>query len=172
MSDPTIEELSEEGAANLKENFLKRGKLFYNVDFTSFTTTNFNSKLVIRNPIASLINLIIFRVSVSLVLGVTTSQLNYINMRIRKNPTFSSLGTLLTSHNLTINDTGPIQAEIYELPTTTDTGTIVQRVMGINADAKSEPMILKPGQDLLIQIQVNDFNNDVYIRTVFAEEVV
>lgn len=151
--------------------FLRDGKLFHVNDQQSFGSTNLHSKMLIRNPVGSSVNLFIFEVDIALTLNVLTNQMNTIKVRIRRNPIFSSDGTALTAYNLIFNDPGPAHALIFENPTTTDTGDTVQRLTGINAEhVRAVPFIVKPGEDVLISERVNDADNGAYINLTFAEE--
>lgn len=151
--------------------FLRDGKLFHINDQQSFSSTNLHSKLLIRNPVSSSVNLFIFNVDIALTLSTLTNQMNTIKVRIRKNPIFSSDGSALTIYNLKLNEPGPVHALIFENPTTTNTGDTVQRLTGINAEhVRAVPFIIKPGEDVLISERVNDADNGAYINLTFAEE--
>lgn len=151
--------------------FLRNGKLFHVNDTNAFSNTNLQSKMLIRNPAGSTVNLLIFRLDVGLTPGQKTSQINSVKVRIRRNPVFSSDGSALTINNLIFNDAGPAHALVFENPTTTNTGITVQRLIGINsAHAKAVPFIIKPGNDVLVSIRINDTDNDTYINLTFAEE--
>ncbi|KKN30164.1 hypothetical protein LCGC14_0836780 [marine sediment metagenome] len=151
--------------------FLRAGKLFHVNDTHAFSSTGLFSKMLIRNPVGSPVNLLVFKLDVGLTPGQTTSQINSIKVRIRRNPTFSSDGTPLTINNLLFQSATAAHALVFENPTTISTGTTVQRLIGINSEhAKAVPFIIKPGEDVLVSDRVNDTDNDAYINLTFAEE--
>ena len=157
----------------LEEEFLRSGKLFHVNDTHSFSSTNLFSKMLIRNPVGSNVNLLIFRLDIGLTPGFLTNQINSIKARIRRNPIFSSDGTALTVNNLIFDESGPAHALVFENPTTTDTGITVQRLIAINSEhIRAVPFIIKPGEDVLVSERVNDDENDAYINLTFAEESV
>ena len=151
--------------------FLRNGKLFHVNDQQSFSSTNLFSKMIIRNPVGSPVNLLIFKLDICLTPGFLTNQINSIKARIRRNPIFSSDGSALTINNLILDGPAPAHALVFENPTTTNTGITVQRLIAINSEhINAVPFIIKPGEDVLISERVNDADNGAYINLTFAEE--
>lgn len=170
MADLSLPEVIETHTDNLKQHYLRRNTLYNAVDTVSFVSTSFISKMLIRNPSGSGVNAILFDISAYLVLGATTSQLNQINMRVRKNPTVTTVGTAMVEHNMSVDQADAPNVQITKSPTISATGTIMYRKVGINTPIHVEPLILAPGEDLLIQLAVNTTANTAYIQVTFAED--
>lgn len=169
----TSEALDEDNAVDLRENFLRKSKLFHVNDQQSFSSTSLHDKMLIRNPVGSTVNLLILKLDIGLTLGALTNQMNTIKVRVRRNPVFSSNGSALVAYNLKFDEAGPAHALIFENPTPSNTGNTVQRLIGINSEhVKAVPFIIKPGEDVLVSERVNDPDNGAYINLTFAEDTI
>lgn len=149
-----------------KEKLFSLGKNF------TFSGTSFEKKVLIKNPSASAINMVIFRIAAMPNINATTSQLNSFDLRIRKNPTITTDGTAINERNCVLGASDTTGINSYSDPTISGTGgTIITRVISINQETLFNfPIILTPGNNLLIELAVNDSNNGIYFQAIYGEE--
>lgn len=174
MADITFDESKEPNVVSLVEHFLRRGKLFHALEVISFTGTTLEQEMLIRNPVSSGVNLIIFKIEAVLDIAATTNQLNQIVLDVRKNPTVSATGGAITSSgNKKSGSSNSHQAQLFGQPTFTGANT--DTIMGdlqINRPAILKNIILEPGNDLAVRCRANDAANSGFIMVEWAEDTV
>jgi len=172
MADLSLDEILEGANSTLRQQFVRRGKVYSNVGSHTFSGTSNEEKLIIRNISTSGVNAFIFEISVFIDVAATTSQLNQLSVFIFRNPTITSVGTLQTTRNQKSGASDTSHISIYKDPTISAASIIVSGGTGINAIATTNDLELEPGDDLLIRMSVNDSNNDAFVRLVWAEDAV
>lgn len=170
MADKSIDEITEPQVESLQEHFLRRGQLFIASSNITFSGTSFEKKILIRNPVASGVNLIIFRIGLSLDVAATTGQLNQIVLRGHKNPTITTEGSTVITRNLKTDASDITGAKIFKDPTISANGDKIGETSVINSPLRVGTFIIGEGDDHLTQIRLNDSNNDIIFSVVWAED--